>query len=148
MKKYLIISLIFLLFICGCNKESNNKFYLTEKYYNEGKYIKTKSDNISKNNKDNYVLFTYNNYCSLAIPCENVFEEFMKKYKIDFLSLPFDEFKNTYLYKEVKYGPSIIIVKKGKVVAYLDANNDDDLEKYQDVDIFEQWISKYIYIEK
>ena len=134
MKKYLIISLIFLLFICGCNKESNNKFYLTEKYYNEGKYIKTKSDNISKNNKDNYVLFTYNNYCSLAIPCENVFEEFMKKYKIDFLSLPFDEFKNTYLYKEVKYGPSIIIVKKGKVVAYLDANNDDDLDDLSIID--------------
>lgn len=143
-KKYLII--ILLLFLCGCGKENFEKFYLSDKYYNNGEYISIKSDSISKN--DNFVLFTYNNYCSLSIPCEDIFEEFMEKYKIDFLSIPFDDFKNTYLYKSVKYGPSIIIVKKGKVVAYLDANKDSDTIKYQDVDKFKEWISNYIYLER
>lgn len=148
MKKYLIL-IILLLISSGCTKENNNKkFYLSDKYYNEGEYVKVKSSSISKNNKDSYVLFTYNNYCTLAVPCEDVFEDFMKKYSIDFLSIPFDDFKETYLYNEVKYGPTIIIVNKGKVVAYLDANNDEDLEKYQDVDKFKEWINKYIYLEK
>ena len=148
MKKYLLIIILLLLVLCGCNKESNDsKFYLNKKYYNTGEYIKTKSSSIN-NNKDSYILYTYNNYCSLAIPCEDIFEEFMKQYKIDFLSIPFDDFKDTYLYDKVKYGPTIIIVKNGKIVSYLDANNDEDIEKYQDVEKFKDWVSNYIYLEK
>ena len=147
MNKKIFLILILILIVCGCNKNnSNSKFYLNDKYYNKGEYVKVKSNEISQ--KDNFVLFTYNNYCSLAVPCEDIFEEFMKKYKIDFLSIPFDEFQDTYLYKTVKYGPSIIIVNKGKVVAYLDANKDEDIEKYQDVDKFKEWISNYIYLEE
>lgn len=70
----------------------------------------------------------------------------MNKYEIRFLSIPFENFKNTSFYNKVKYAPSIIIVKKGKVIAYLDANSDDDLRKYQDVDKFSEWIKKYIYL--
>lgn len=142
-KKLLAIFIFLLIIVSGCNKE---RFYLDDKYYNKGEYIKVSSTDIDK--KDSYVLFTYNNYCSLAVPCEDIFEEFMKEYKIDFLSMPFEEFKKTYLYKKVKYAPSIIVVNKGSVVSFLDANNETDLEKYQNVDIFRDWISEYIYLEK
>ena len=33
-------------------------------------------------------------------------------------------------------------------MAYLDAEKDDDLDKYQDLDEFTKWIEKYIYSEK
>ena len=72
----------------------------------------------------------------------------MKDNNIKFLSIPFEEFKNTYLYDTIKYGPSIVIVKKGKIITYLDANDNEDLEKYQDVSKFKDWISEYIYLEK
>ena len=39
-------------------------------------------------------------------------------------------------------------VEEGKIVAYLDANDDKDLDKYQDSKIFEEWINKYIYTEE
>ena len=68
----------------------------------------------------------------------------MNKYKIDFLSISFDEFKNTGFYKKVKYAPSIIIVKEGKIVAYLDPNSDDDFDKYQDATKLEEWIKEYV----
>ena len=142
-KKLLAIFIFLLIIVSGCNKE---KFYLSDKYYNKGEYVKVTSSDINK--KDSYILFTYNNYCSLAVPCENIFLEFMKEYKIDFLSMPYEELKNTYLYKKVKYAPSIIIVDKGEIVDFLDANNDSDLEKYQNVDMFRDWISEYIYLEK
>ena len=51
------------------------------------------------------------------------------------------------IYQKVKYAPSIIIVRDGHIVDYLDANSDDDLDKYQDVNEFEKWISKYIYLK-
>ena len=71
----------------------------------------------------------------------------MEKYKIDFVSIPFEKFKKTQLYNEVKYGPSILIIKEGKIIKYLDANKDSDLQKYQDTKEFEKWINKYIYTE-
>ncbi len=72
----------------------------------------------------------------------------MQKYKIDFLSMGIDDFKKIDLYSEVKYAPSIIIVDKGKIVTYLDAESDEDSEKYHDPDKFEDWISNYVYLTK
>ena len=72
----------------------------------------------------------------------------IKKNNISILSMPFSEFKKTVFYDTVKYAPSIIIVDKGKVIKYLDANKDEDLEKYQDVDKFEKWLNENIYLKK
>ncbi|MCR4581030.1 MAG: thioredoxin family protein, partial [Bacilli bacterium] len=99
-----------------------------------------------ENNK-NYVVYAYNYFCNFSVPCENIFKEFMDKYKIDFLSINIDEFKKTKLYETVKYVPTVIVVKNGKPVAYLDAESDDDLNKYQDADAFESWIKEYIDIK-
>ena len=95
MKKihYLVICIL-IIFTTGCNK-TIEKFSLDKKYYNTGEFIKVKSDDLSKLDNENYILYTYNNYCAFSIPCEDVFKEFMNKYKIDFLSISFDEFKNT-----------------------------------------------------
>lgn len=142
MKKYIIIAIVITLTLIIALKP--DKIYLTDKYYNEGKFVE--DIDISTIKSENYILYTYNPYCSFETPCEDVFKSFMEKNKIDIVSLPFSKFKNTYLYHKIKYAPSIIIVKNGKVVAYLDANSDKDTQKYQDEKIFETWIKKYIYI--
>ena len=146
LKWLLLLPLIIILVICIINRKPS-KFYLDDKYYNEGQYISVKSDEV--NNLDgNYILFTYNNFCSLPIHCKDVFKDFMEKYKIDFLSIQFDEYKKTSFYKKVEYAPSVLLIKNGKIVAYLDANKDNDLNKYQNPEEFEKWISEYIYLEK
>lgn len=143
--KKVVLFIITVLLITGCKEKNIEKFYLNNKYYNEGKFITIKNIDDLKN--DTYVLYTYNNYCTFKKPCENVFKEYMEKYKIDFYGMPFDSFKKTSLYKEVRYAPSIILVKDGKIIDYLDANKNKDLDKYQDTKKFEEWINKYIYTE-
>lgn len=143
--KKAVLFIITLLLITGCKEKQIERFHLNNKYYNEGKFITIK--NIDELKNDTYVLYTYNNYCTFKKPCEEVFKEYMEKYKIDFYSMPIDYFKKTSLYKEVRYAPSIILVKDGKVVTYLDANKDKDLDKYQDSKKFEEWINNYIYTE-
>lgn len=146
MKKiYYIIICILIIFTTGCSK-TNEKITLYEKYYNNGEFIKVNSDELSKYDNENYILYSYNSYCAFQIPCEDIFKEFMNKYKIDLLSISFEEFKNTKYYKKIKYAPSIIIISKGKILAYLDPNSDDDLDKYQDVNKLEEWIKEYIEI--
>lgn len=149
MKKSLIILLIFVsLLTFGCSsKKKIDKFYLDDKYYGSSEFIEITSDEL-ESLKGKYILFTYNNFCALSIPCDEIFLKFMEENNIAILSIPFTQFQNTYLYDEVKYGPSVLIVNDKEVVAYLDAEDDDDLDKYQNVEIFQKWISDYIYLNK
>ena len=154
-KIFVFLLCLFILLPTGCFfdkkiKQDDNiqRLYLEDKYYNKGNFINIKSNDLKKLENYNYVLFTYNNYCSLPISCEDIFKQFMEKYKIDFLSIPFSEFKETTLYETVKYAPSIIIVEKGKIIAYLDAESNEDLERYQDTLEIEKWMNNYIYFSK
>ena len=145
-KKFSIVIIILLIFlISGCK---NNRFYLEDKYYKEGKLIEINSNDFKKIEKESYILFTYNNYCKFSIPCDKVFEKFVKKYNISIVSIKYDEFKKISLNKKVKYAPSLIIVNKGKVIDFLDANSNNDVNKYQDLNELKAWINKYIYLNK
>lgn len=146
MKKAIALAILLILSVFFLTKKE--QIYLTKKYYKSGNYIEVGSEQIEKLKKDTYVLFTYNSYCNLKIPCETIFKKTMEKYKIDFLSTPFVEFKKTKFYKKVNYAPSVLIVSKGKIISYLDANKDSDLEKYQDDKKFEKWLQKYIKLSK
>ncbi|MBR4830140.1 MAG: hypothetical protein IKZ96_00015 [Bacilli bacterium] len=129
---------------------SKEKFYLENSYYNKGglKDITTKEIDKLIKDKKSFVLFTYNDFCSFSVPCDSVFEEASNKLNITILQIPYRDFKKTVLNKKIKYGPSVIIVKNGKVVKFLDAEKDDDKILYQDVKKFNAWLSKYIYTEK
>ena len=145
MKKIVILIAIFLL--VGCTKKID-KFYLNNEYYNKGDYISLDSVKLEEIRNNSMIIYTYNNFCNLPIHCETIFKEFMQDKKIDFISIPFDEFKKTSFYQDVSFAPSVIIVNNGKIIDYLKADSDDDYDKYQKVEEFNNWISKYIYLEK
>ena len=150
-KKIIMMFLILILFfVTGCTKKTNqndgkDRLYLSSVYYNKGEYLDITSEELSSKSDETYILFTYNNYCNLSVPCDQIFAKFMKKYNIDFLSIPYEEFKETSFYETVKFAPSVLVIKKEKIVAYLDAESDEDLIRYQDADEFEKWLNEYIY---
>lgn len=153
MKKKIIFICIIIVLLLGVFFYLNNKkekFYLEDKYYNESKFIEGDSNTINKlqEDKESYILFTYLPYCTFEIPCDEVFKEFMDKYSISFYFIPFDEIKKSSLKETIKYAPSVVIINKGKVISYLSADKDSDYNKYQSVEEFEKWISKYIYLSK
>ena len=158
--KTLVVILAALVIILTCctiffnKKEKENeeeeieKFYLSEKYYNQGEFVTIDSEGLKELNKDNLIIYTYNNYCIFTTPCDEIFKVVMDKYKIDIVSVPFSELKKTDYYETVKLAPSIIIIKDGKIVTYLKADSDEDFKRYQDSEEFEKWLDKYIYLEK
>ncbi len=152
MLKKVIVSFLALLMItgCACSKKedpTDNRIYLSSKYYNNGGvYLDIKSETLDELENDSYVLYTYNPYCTFEVPCDEIFKVFMEKYKVSFLSMPFNEFKKTKFYETVKYGPTVLIVSKGNIIAYLDANSNFDLAKYQKATAFETWIKKYVFV--
>ena len=149
-KKIIILLVLFFLILCGCSKKKNEvveKFYLDSEYYNKGDYIKVNSKDLEDIKNGSFLLFTYNNYCTLKIPCENIFSDFINQYNIAIVSIKFEDFKNTDFYEKVKFAPSVLVIKDGNIIAYLDAESDNDIDKYQDVSKFKEWVEKYIYLK-
>ena len=149
-KIFLFILLGVLLLITGCTHKTNQndgkeRIYLSDEYYNKGEYVKISKKELTGKENETYLLFTYNNYCNLSVPCDQIFAKFMKKYNIDVLSIPYDEFKETSFYETVKFAPSILIIDKENIISYLDAEKDEDLSRYQDADEFEKWLNEYIF---
>ncbi len=140
------ITLFLLVSICISGCSFSRKFYLDDVFYWQDKYIEITAQEFEKLENENYVLFTYNNYCALSIPCDEIFQEFMTENNISFLSMKYDEFKNTKLHDEVRFAPSVIVVKNWKVIDYLDSE-EDDVNLYQDVNEFAKWIWKYVLIK-
>ena len=126
----------------------DDRFYLSDEYYNNSSFSEINSEQVDALSNKKYLLYTYNNYCSFATPCDKIFQKFSSDYNIEILSISYEQFKETQFYKIVKYAPSVMIISNNKVVAYLDAENDNDVEKYQNVDAFKGWLEKYIFIEK
>lgn len=147
MKKILLL-FILIIFITSCGKKE--LITLEDKYYNNNTFITSTATEVDTylNNKESFILYTYNNYCTLKIPCESIFESFMINNNISILSIPFSEFKNTKLSQKIKYAPTVIIVDKGKTITSLNVESDNDLPKYQDVDEFTNWIKEYIIIDR
>lgn len=146
MKKITLITLAIFLILTGCSNKEITKVYLSDKYYKDSNFISLTADEISNLKDDTYLLYTYNNYCTLEVPCESIFNSFMSLYNISIISIPFDEYKNTSFYKKVKYAPTVILISKGKIITYLDADSDNDLDKYQDIIAFTKWLDTYIYL--
>lgn len=73
--------------------------------------------------------------------------EFSKKNNIYVYDMELLVYKQTVFYKKYKYAPLVIIVNKGKVVAYTVPNKDSDKKLYKNYSDFEKWIKNYIVIK-
>ena len=147
--KKIIICLISIFLLVGCSAVED-KIYLTDKYYDNSNnsFLEIDEDKIKDLNDDTYILYVFNSFCKFSIPCDSIFEEFMKNNNISIISIPYDKNKKTDFVKKVKYAPTIIIIHKNKIVAYLDADKDEDVDKYQDIKAFTNWVNQYVYLEK
>lgn len=156
-KKIIIITVLIILlsalYLINKNKINKpikvDKFKIENKYYNNKGLKETNKKELKKliKNKESFILFTYNNYCNFSIPCDTIFQTSAKENNIEILQIPFEQFKTISLYKTVKYAPSVIIIYKGQIIDYLDANKDEDIKLYQDTKEFTNWLKKHIIIK-
>lgn len=81
--KKLVLLLISIVIIAGCfNKKINQndnkeRIYLSSEYYNKGEFLEV--DNLDNLSDKTYIVFTYNNFCNMSVPCDKIFESFMEK---------------------------------------------------------------------
>ena len=157
MKKYkwLIIALVIIIFglIFIIDKEElfDKKFHLDRNLYNSKTTLKSiNKDKLNSllRKRSSFVLFISPTFCTSSSPCEDTFEDVFKEKKITLYKIDYTDIKDTKLNEKIKYAPSVAIIRKGKLVAFLDANSSDDKKIYDSSKEFIKWLKKYIYLSR
>lgn len=141
MKKIIVLILVSILLV-GCN----GKIKLEDKYYKRSKFIDVDHSKVNDliKSKESFVVFIYQPMCTMSSEFEELLDEYMDIRKISIYKMSFSDMKKTSLKDTVRFYPSFIIFKDGEVVDFLDADSDEDTNRYKILKAFKEWIESYI----
>ena len=142
--------IIFLLIVCislvGCKNKEIEQFRLEDKYYNVSYLSEISIDDFNKllDDEENFGLFIYQDFCAASDSFEKVLNEYIKEYPMGFYKLSYNDMKETELKGDIKFYPSFVIYKNGKLIDFLDADSASDADYYKSVSGFNDWFTKYV----
>ena len=144
----ILLTLGICFFLAGCSKSGT--FSLEKKYYktNEFNELSIKKYNKLIKDKESFAIFIYQPLCTNSYEFNKLLTSFVEKYQISFYKMSFSNLKETKMANDIKYYPSFVIYKDGKLVDFLDADSNDDKEYYKNIDEFEKWFSGYVKLPK
>lgn len=146
----LLLSIIIALIILIINKKNNSLIILEDNDYKKGELVTLDKETINKKqkNKENFIVYIHiPGLCTSEIPFDPIVNNLIKKEKITIYSLPYNVLKETELNDDIKYSPSLAIIKDGKLKTFLDANSEKDFEYYSSLDGLTKWLKSYVYIK-
>ena len=94
--------------------------------------------------KKSFVVFIDQDGCTTADRLKGYMSQYMKEAGFSAFKIMFSDVKKSSLHNEVKYYPSVALVDKGTVIAYLRADSDEDADFYNNYDAFKAWLEKYL----
>lgn len=121
-------------------------FLLIDKYYGKKNITEIDYQNLRNliKNKENFAIFVYQPMCITSSDFEEVLNQFLEENPLNIYKIPFSSIKDTDIGEKIKYYPSFIIYKDGKIVDYLEANKDEDVKYYSSKDGFKDWFTRYV----
>lgn len=90
-----------------------------------------------------FLVFVDQGGCHTADRLRGFVEEYSEETGKMFYKIMFSEMKETSLHNEVKFYPSVAVVRDGKPIAWLRADADEDADIYNEYDAFYAWMRKY-----
>ncbi len=156
MKKRTIIclSILFVLIITTViiliTNKKEKQFYLEDNYYGTNKITEVQMEELNQliKNKESFVVFVYQPMCITSSDFESVLNDFLEEEQISIYKIAFSNIKDTVIGKRVRYYPSFIIYHKGKIVDFLEADKNEDVNYYTSKEEFGNWFTKYIKLRK
>lgn len=141
--------LLTLLLLTSC--KPNYPFTLNEKYYEKSEIIELSNiDEFSKleKEKDSFGIYIYLPGCLTCSKFKPILDDFSETYNITLYSISYLKIKNTSntLIKNIETAPSVALFSNGQLVTYLDANKDEHIEYYENIEGFTSWFKTYVEI--
>lgn len=150
-KKVVIIILILILILLSIGSffllnHNEKTFYLEDNYYGKKQITEINFDELEEliKKKESFAVFIYQPLCVTSSDFESILNEFVNDKKIIIYKIKFSDIKDTNLGNLIEYYPSFAIFNKGKLIDYLEADKDSDVDYYTSMSGFENWFNKYV----
>ena len=89
-------------------------------------------------------MFVDQNGCTTADRLREYMIQYAKGNDIAVYRMMFSEVKESSLHEYVKYYPSVVLVDKGMPRWYLRADSDEDVDMYNNYDLFRDWMNRHL----
>lgn len=125
---------------------SSRKFELSSKYRGSSGFETIDVDELKArmDEGESFAVFVYQPACRASDELEEVVRNFSEEAQIKFLKVAFAGLRDSGLVEGLKYYPSVVLYHDGKVVSFLRADADEDLEAYQSGEGFAEWWDRYV----
>lgn len=123
-----------------------HKFTLSSEYTSKSGFQDATVEEIqgSIDAKKSFAVFVYQPECRSSEDLEKIVKSFSEEKEVIFLRIAYSELKESGLIPELKYYPSVVLYRDGKVVDFLKANDDSYTSAYTTSEGFREWWGKYI----
>lgn len=121
-------------------------FRLDEQYYSSAALDSISASELQQlvDEKKSFAVFVSQPSCRASADFEKVLQSFIFETPMRFYEIAFSDLKELSFASEVRFYPSFLIFKQGKLVDFLEADNDDDASAYTSLDGFKAWLSKQV----
>ena len=122
------------------------RFSLSEEMYGQGEFREITAEEFARlvAERKSFVVVVHMVICPAEFPVTSIAKQLAHEDDLVIYGLTEEEFKQTELAQKIKYLPSVAIYHAGELVAYLDAESDEDLPYYQTIGGLRQWLRTYI----
>lgn len=97
--------------------------------------------------KKSFLLFVSQPECKTAVKLREILQELISEYPIQIFEVSFSELKESGLANEVRFYPSLIVYRQGKIADFLDANDSADTEAYNSLDGLRAWLTNVVILD-
>ena len=127
----------------------DEEYYCTESCEKEDFMVLTISEyeELIKEKKS-FLVFIDQGGCTTADRLREYVSNYASEYGLRVHRMMFSEVKESSLHDQVKYYPSVAMISKGKVVAWLRADSDEDAEVYNNYEVFRDWVGQYLILNR
>ena len=122
------------------------KVKLADEYYGEFEMMELTGEEYERlvGEGKSFVVFVNQGGCTTAERLREYVTEWATEAGVRVYEMQFADVKETSLHESVKYYPSVVVVSRGKPVAWLRADADEDADMYNDKGAFDKWIKRWL----
>lgn len=135
--------------IIAIKVQKERPFYLDNDYYKTTSLTEIDNTKLKdlENSKKTFVVFVYQPLCSSSENINSYVLDILNTYKMGFYKISFSNIEDSKMDNKIKYCPSVVIYREGEIVAYLDADSDEDAIYYKSANNLKEWLEKYIILK-
>lgn len=121
-------------------------FRLDDRYYDDAALETISADDLQRlvDEKSSFAVFVSQPSCRTSADFEKILQSFIVEHPLHLYEIAFSDLKTLPVADEVRFYPSFLIFKNGKLVNFLEADSNDDASAYTSLDGFITWFTQQV----